>query len=407
MATNVLILQPGFPFEVPFYVRGFKRMGACVLGVGDQPAGALSDVAQEGLDAYLQVADLWHGPSLVADLRRWDLPVKLDRAECLWEATMELTAELREAFRLPGMWSEHAAFFRDKNLMRRALEAAGIRNPRYARAATWQEVRAGAERVGFPLVIKPVAGAGSARTYRVDSQAELEQLKPAFASTDEVAIEEFVRGDEYTFETICAGGRILFENVIRYTPTMLRSRSEESISPQNMILRDIDTPGCRAGRQLGRQVLEALKFDTGITHMEWYLTADGEAVFGEIAARPPGGLTGEVINYSCDFDIYNALAEAVLAGRISQQTSKKYNVAIIFKRAIGHGRIRRIEGLDEIYREFGSHIVRHDLLPVGAPRRDWKQTLLSDGFVILRHPDLATATAMSQHVADRLKLYAG
>ena len=28
------------------------------------------------------------------------------------------------------------------------------------------------------------------------------------------------------------------------------------------------------------------------------------------------------------------------------------------------------------------------MLPVGAPRRDWKATLLSDGHVMVRHPDL-------------------
>ena len=44
---------------------------------------------------------------------------------------------------------------------------------------------------------------------------------------------------------------------------------------------------------------------------------------------------------------------------------------------------------------------------VWPARRDWKQTLLSDGFVILRHPDLETATAMSADVAENLKLHAG
>ncbi|MEO1367587.1 MAG: hypothetical protein AAFX50_10460, partial [Acidobacteriota bacterium] len=146
---------------------------------------------------------------------------------------------------------------------------------------------------------------------------------------------------------------------------------------------------------------------TGITHMEWFHTPEGEIVFGEIAARPPGGLTGELMNYCCDFDVYDAWAEAVLDARISQSVERKYNVAIIFKRARGHGRIQRVEGLEELYDRFGRHILRHDLLPPGAPRRNWRQTLLSDGYLILRHPDLGTATAMSADVAERLRLVAG
>ena len=46
---------------------------------------------------------------------------------------------------------------------------------------------------------------------------------------------------------------------------------------------------------------------------------------------------------------------------------------------------------------FGPHIVNVDLLPIGAQRRDWLQTLISDGMVILRHRDLAATI----HMADR------
>ena len=48
-----------------------------------------------------------------------------------------------------------------------------------------------------------------------------------------------------------------------------------------------------------------------------------------------------------------------------------------------------------------------ELLPPGAPRRDWKQTLLSDGWVILRHPDLAATLEMADRVGTDLQLYAG
>jgi hypothetical protein len=44
---------------------------------------------------------------------------------------------------------------------------------------------------------------------------------------------------------------------------------------------------------------------------------------------------------------------------------------------------------------------------VGAPRRDWLQTLLSDGFVVVRHPDLATTVEMADLVGTDLRLYAG
>jgi hypothetical protein len=69
--------------------------------------------------------------------------------------------------------------------------------------------------------------------------------------------------------------------------------------------------------------------------MEWYRKADGEVVFGEIAARPPGARMVDVMNYATDADLFSAWAEAVTHGRISQPIERRYNAASIFKRAKG------------------------------------------------------------------------
>jgi hypothetical protein len=113
------------------------------------------------------------------------------------------------------------------------------------------------------------------------------------------------------------------------------------------------------------------------------------------------------MNFACDADCYVAWAEATSRGRLSRPITRKYNAALIFKRAEGRGRIQRIEGLDALRRRLGEHLVAVELLPVGAPRRDWLQTLISDGYVVVRHPDLATAVEMADLVGSDLRLYAG
>jgi len=42
----------------------------------------------------------------------------------------------------------------------------------------------------------------------------------------------------------------------------------------------------------------------------------------------------------------------------------------------------------------------------GTPRRNWKQTLLSDGHVIVRHPEWAEAQRLSFAAATGIKMYA-
>ncbi len=64
--------------------------------------------------------------------------------------------------------------------------------------------------------------------------------------------------------------------------------------------------------------------------------------------------------------------------------------------------------MDSIARAFREryHVVSVDLLPLGASRRDWRQTLLSDGWLIVRHPDLQTTLEMADRIGTDLQLYA-
>jgi hypothetical protein len=399
------MFSPGYPAEMPYFTRGLAEVGARVWGIGDQPAAELPDVARKALSGYLQVRDLWDERALLADLQRWR-GGRFDLVECLWEPGMLLAARLRQALGVPGMTEEETVPFRDKGRMKEVLDAAGLRTPRHFRARTADGVREAAERVGYPVCVKPIAGAGSADTYRVDDPDQLAAVLQATRHVPEVSVEEWIEGEEYTFDTVCADGRILYHNIAWYRPKPIVGRSVEWISPQTVTLRDVDHPQLRAGVELGLGVLRALGFRTGFTHMEWFRKAGGEAVFGEIAARPPGARSTELMNYGCDIDVFRGWAEAVCHRRWSQAVERKYNAAVIFKRAQGQGRIRRIEGLEGLLERYDSSIVCVNLLPLGAPRRNWKATLISDGYLIVRHPDLGACLEMADRVGTHLRLIA-
>src|SRR6266849_1870007 len=291
--------------------------------------------------------------------------------------------------------------------MKQLIDAAGLRTPWHVAARTVADVWAAAERVGYPLIVKPIAGAGSADTYRADSAAELDAILPMLRHVPRVSVEEFVDAEEFTYDTICADGRVLFENICWYLPRPLLTKLHERISPVQVALRELDAPDLRDGRVLGAAVLQVLRFRDGFTHMEWYRTADGEVVFGEIAARPPGGRMVDLMNFATDADLFSAWAEAVTHGRISQPIERRYNAASIFKRAKGAGRITHYEGLDRLLAEFGVHVAAVDLLPVGAARRDWRATSISDGVVVVRHRELSRTVQMADRFAAELHLFAG
>ena len=406
MSLHVLMISPGYPAEMPFFTRGLSQVGAKVIGLGDQPKEALPAIAREHVALHHQVRTLWDEPTVIEVVRRWSAADRIDRVECLWEPGMILAARIREGLGLPGMTVEQTIPFRDKEIMKQKLDAAGIRTPRHFRARTEFEVRDAVEKIGYPIIVKPIAGAGSADTHRCDTTADLDRALKLIRHVEEVSVEEFVEAEEFTFDTICAGGRMYFENICWYRPRPLAQRQHEWISPQSVCLRDLSAPDLQGGRKMGREVLNALGWDTGFTHMEWYRKADGEVVFGEIGGRPPGARTVDIMNYCTDNDTYVGWAEAAVFGRVERQFERKWNVVITFKRAQGQGRIRKIVGLEKLLSEFGKYVIEVDLTPVGAPRRNWKQTLVGDGYVVVRHPELSVALQMSERVASEVHLYA-
>jgi biotin carboxylase len=404
---NVVFLGPSYPSDMPLFVRGLAAVGARVIGVGDQPVDALTPAVREALIDYVRI-DNWSDEAgtvgrVLDALRGRDIHL----VETLWEPLVVTAARLRAAIGLPGLDVDQALTFRDKGLMKQRVQAAGIRTPQSVRTATAQGCRTAAATIGYPIIIKPIAGAGSMDTYRVDNDGELETAIARLGRVPEVSVEEFIDAEEFTYDTICADGRIVLENVCEYRPRPLVGKQVEWISQQIIAWRDHGDPGLAGGIDMGRRVIDAMGFTSGFTHMEWYRTADGEVVFGEIGARAPGARITDLINYTCDTDVFTGWAEAVCHGMFSQPTARHFNVAMIIKRAQGSGRITHVDGLARLLTECGEHVVVVDLLDVGQYRRDWQQTVLSDGYVVVRHPDLDTTIELANRFAVELHLHAG
>ena len=233
-------------------------------------------------------------------------------------------------------------------------------------------------------------------------------MLPILRHVPEVSVEEFVDGEELTFDTVCADGDILFENVLWYRPRPLQMRMHEWVSPVSIALRDLTVPDLQDGRRMGVQVLAALGFRTGFTHMEWYRKAAGEAVFGEIAARPPGARVVDLMNVATRRRPLRRLGR----GGAARAPDASARAALQRRQHLQAGARHRTRspgstGLDALRAEYGEDVVLVDLLPVGAPRRDWRATVVSDGWIVVRHHELQRVIEMTERFAADLHLYAG
>ena len=404
---NVVFLAPSYPPEMQQYTRGLAEVGANVFGVGDSARRSLPPSLKPYLADYLQVPRIMDENDVIRRVSGWLRGRQIDRVLSNWEPLVILAARLRERFGLPGMSVNQVVGFRDKMVMKDRVQAAGLRVPHAFKVRSEREIREAAEKIGYPLILKPIAGAGSADTYKVNSKPELESAIAAMRHVEVASCEEYIDCEEFTYDTVCIGGKPAYENVAAYLPKPLIARSEEWISPVIITVRDMEQPKLKAGITLGRKVLKALEMGDGFTHMEWYLTKKGEAVFGEIGCRPGGAHLVDQMNYTGDIDLFREWARVACWRSFEAPTRRKYNAGIVFKRALGQGRITRITGLRDYMRRYGDWVVEEQLLRPGTMRRNWKQTLLSDGHILVRHPNWDEAYKMSFAAATDVTLFAG
>jgi biotin carboxylase len=103
--------------------------------------------------------------------------------------------------------------------------------------------------------------------------------------------ETFIDGVEMSVESLVTDGAPVFVNVTEY------------FEPRWANLLPARLPDARRNAllELNREAIRALGIERGITHVEAFLTPTG-FVFGELAARPPGGHLMELIELVYGFD---------------------------------------------------------------------------------------------------------
>lgn len=213
------------------------------------------------------------------------------------ESQVVFCAQLAQDLGLPGSPPETIAACRDKATTRSVLAAAGVPQPASHTVTSAEEALAAAEEIGYPLIVKARAMAGSAGVVRVD---RAEDVAAAFASADgadalglarhdeNVLVEEFLTGPEISVDAIIHDGVV--------TPTVLARKrlGHEPYFVETGHDVDANDPLLDDKELLGQlqDIHEALGFVHGATHSEFKLTPDGPRLV-EVNAR----LGGDLIPY--------------------------------------------------------------------------------------------------------------
>jgi biotin carboxylase len=376
------------PFLMPATVRFVEaaaRLPGVRLGLLTQdPVAKIPPHLAARLAAQLRVEDAFDPERLARAAR--EIAGRLGGLDRLMGALEQLQvplAEARELLRLPGMSAEVARNFRDKARMKTVLRQAGVPCARHRLACSRAEAREFAAQVGFPLVVKPPAGAGAMATFRVEAPEALEQALSAAAPgpTQQVLLEEFVVGEESSFETVSIDGRPVWTSSTRYLPTPLEAMHHPWIQWCVLLPREQDDPRLADLREVAFRALAALGMGTGLTHMEWFRRRDGSLAISEVAARPPGAQITTLVSVAHEWDLLAAWARLMVCNEF-EAPPRKWAAGAAFFRGMGEGRVKAVHGLAEAQREVGALVVEAKLPQPGQPKSGSYE---GEGYAVLRH----------------------
>ncbi len=404
---NVIFIEPSFPYNQREFVRALNAVGANVIGIGERPVEYLGSDVKGWLSDYVQIRSVVHEPSLLKAVKAIQSAVWVDRLEATVEAHIMAAATVREAAGIPGTSTETAFLCRDKPAMKEALRKAGIACAQSTRARIPDEAREFAKAVGFPLIVKPPAGAGASATYRVRNGEELERVikESGLADGVAVAIEEFIEGHEGFLDTLTINGEVSHEFITHYYPNVLEAMRERWISPQMVVTNRMDAPDYNEVKKMARKVNKILNIGTSATHMEWFFGPKG-LKFSEIGCRPPGVGQWDVYNAANEFDLYFEWAHTLVHGSTHTQPSRRYAAGMIALRPERDGTITGYSGVGEIERKYGECIVAAHLPEPGTPTQPIEGGYMANAWMRLRHPNYDTLREILNEVGQTIRIHA-
>ncbi len=229
----------------------------------------------------------------------------VDVAVPLFEETVEWSGAINSVLMdNPRMYGQ-SILFRDKALMKRRAQLGGIRVGIFEEAHEKEDIIRFMKRVNQtllkldgdpddPIHVKAFDKAGCLGHRMIRTIEEIDNIP------DEeypLLMESHLDGWEFAVEAWIHDGEIKFLNISEYVTlgySVFVPATNELESWRNAITKQIE------------KLIKTFDIKFGLIHPEYFVTADGEMYFGEIAYRPPGFKAFELIERAYGFSAYQA-----------------------------------------------------------------------------------------------------
>ncbi|WP_051813195.1 ATP-grasp domain-containing protein [Streptomyces sp. NRRL S-340] len=232
----------------------------------------------------------------------------------------------------------------DKAAMRQLLRDRGLSPVRATVAGSAREARALLPRLELPVVAKPALLSGSRGVRLIHEARDMDDWEDRLADqgyAGPVLIEEYLRGPEFSVETLSSQGTHHVVGVTAKRKTPPPGFTEIGhVHPASMA-----EPDRAAVTDLVLRFLSETGYRFGPAHTEVILTPDGPRIV-ESQTRAPGDRIHRAIALASGFDIETAIFRALLGKPVQVDAAHRVGCVSFFQ--LRPGRLVSVEGLDAI-----------------------------------------------------------
>ncbi|WFE41144.1 ATP-grasp domain-containing protein [Micromonospora sp. WMMD998] len=287
---RLLVLTPGIRAYREYLLRSIGLAYRVHLILTESPTWE-----RTYLDGWTVVADLADTDDLVRVTTGLAGETRFDGVLCWDETWIVQAARVAAALGLPGDPTVIERC-RDKHHTRAALDANHVAQPGSRLVGDEGTALSAAQEIGFPVVLKPRAMAGSFGVVKAADEAEVRRFV-AFTNQSwrmapelprhvrNILVEEYAEGPEISVDSVVFQGEV--------TPVCI-ARKELGFAPYFEEMGHVVDPGDPLWHEptltsLVEDAHAALGFTDGVTHTEIRLTRQGPKII-EVNARIGGGL---------------------------------------------------------------------------------------------------------------------
>ncbi|MEZ4899180.1 MAG: hypothetical protein R2806_20215 [Saprospiraceae bacterium] len=403
---HVIFITPFFTENAKQFLAGLSRLRSRIrLSVISQDAEEhLPEDIRLGIGRFWKVKDIQSYQEMLEACKSLrDEIGPINRCLVVNEQVQELVASIRESLDIPGMRPATARNYRNKKRMKEVLEKSQVPIAKNYKVLNQDDAQKAIKKIGLPLVAKPIRGAAAQETFRILDESAWQRFldRHVGESKGPWLLEQMLSGQEYSCDTFCLNGKMLFRTYNQYIPSPLEVIENDWIQWQVILPNPTGGPDFEDIRKLADKTLKALGAEDGWSHLEWFRLNDGSIAVSEAAMRPPGAQFTTMVSRAADFDSIEAWATLMIDGEF-QIPKQKYAVGTAYLRGMGEGTVSGIHGWEAIQQQYASLICDHRIPAIGTPK---SQTYEGEGFVIVRHPDTELVRSVLLDIVSTVRVF--